>query len=218
MPLDRANIHLGRCYRDTFGAVYKVVGYDGNEVRYVVYDLTHPANLVELQHIHNRGLVFSETWKARSNPLNPIVQTTSAQLALEPATPTAAGSDAHERQRPALPLVSRRHVLVAEGSIGPSPAGRDHQRLKVVLAGNADRNGAVIPMVIVDLVTRHRAAGNETDESLCRQRTRIPVAIIARLSLLGSVDAEQANTLTPKLYGVAIRDSEAMRASRAVCI
>src|ERR1700733_5754703 len=84
---------------------------------------------------------------------------------LEPATPTAAGSDAHERQRPALPLVSRRHVLVAEGSIGPSPAGRDHQRLKVVLAGNADRNGAVIPMVIVDLVTRHRAAGNETDES-----------------------------------------------------
>jgi hypothetical protein len=50
MPLDRANIHLGRCYRDTFGAVYKVVGYDGNEVRYVVYDLTHPAKLVELQH------------------------------------------------------------------------------------------------------------------------------------------------------------------------
>jgi hypothetical protein len=73
-------------------------------------------------------------------------------------------------------------------------------------------------MVIVDLVTRHRAAGNETDESLCRQRTRIPVAVIARWSLLGSVDAEQANTLTPKLYGVAIRDSEAMRASRAVCI
>ena len=50
MPLDRANIHLERCYRDTFGAVYKVVGYDGNEVRYVVYDLTHPAKLVELQH------------------------------------------------------------------------------------------------------------------------------------------------------------------------
>ena len=50
MPLGRANIHLGRCYRDTFGAVYKVVGYDGNEVRYVVYDLTHPAKLVELQH------------------------------------------------------------------------------------------------------------------------------------------------------------------------
>ena len=50
MPLDRANIHLERCYRDTFGAVYKVVGYDGNEVRYVVYDLTHPAKFVELQH------------------------------------------------------------------------------------------------------------------------------------------------------------------------
>ena len=50
MPLGRANTHLWRCYRDTFGAVYEVVGYDGNEVRYVVYDLTHPAKLVELQH------------------------------------------------------------------------------------------------------------------------------------------------------------------------
>jgi len=42
MPMDRAKIHLGRCYRDTFGAVYKVEGYDGNEVRYAVYDLTPP--------------------------------------------------------------------------------------------------------------------------------------------------------------------------------
>ena len=46
MPMDRANIHVGRCYRDT----YKVVGYDGNEVRYAVYDLTHPGKLIELQH------------------------------------------------------------------------------------------------------------------------------------------------------------------------
>jgi hypothetical protein len=32
------------------------------------------------------------------------------------------------------------------------------------------------------------------------------VTTVARLSLLGSVDAEQANTLTPELRGVAIRD------------
>jgi hypothetical protein len=50
MPMDRANIHVGRCYRDTFGAVYKVEGYDGNEVRYGVHDLTHPGKLMELQH------------------------------------------------------------------------------------------------------------------------------------------------------------------------
>jgi hypothetical protein len=36
--------------RDTFGAVYKVEGYDGNEVRYGIYDLTHPGELMELQH------------------------------------------------------------------------------------------------------------------------------------------------------------------------
>ena len=48
MPMDRANIHLGRCYRDTFGAVYKVEGYD--EVRYAVYDLTHAGKLAERHH------------------------------------------------------------------------------------------------------------------------------------------------------------------------
>jgi hypothetical protein len=54
MPMDRANIHLGRCYRDTFGAVYKVEGYDGNEVQYIVYDLTYPGRLTQRQH--------SESW------------------------------------------------------------------------------------------------------------------------------------------------------------
>ena len=36
------------------------------------------------------------------------------------------------------------------------------------------------------------------------------MAVVARLPLLGSVNAEQANTLTAKLHGVAIRDGEAM--------
>jgi hypothetical protein len=68
----------------------------------------HPPREMLSGSIHNRGQIFSQTWKARSNVLNPIVQTTTAQPALEPATPTATGSDAHERQRPALPPVSRR--------------------------------------------------------------------------------------------------------------
>jgi hypothetical protein len=47
MPMGRTNIHLGKCYRDAFGAVCKVEGYDGNEVRYAVYDLTHPDKLTQ---------------------------------------------------------------------------------------------------------------------------------------------------------------------------
>jgi hypothetical protein len=67
-------------------------------------------------------------------------------------------------------------------------------------------------------VTRYWAAGDEIHEGLGRQRTGIPVAIIAGLSCLGSVDAEQADALTTELHGVAIRDGEAVRRSRAVGI
>jgi hypothetical protein len=55
MPMERANIRLGKCYRDTFGAVYKVEGYDGNEVRYAVYDLTHRGKLTERQRSESRA-------------------------------------------------------------------------------------------------------------------------------------------------------------------
>jgi hypothetical protein len=58
--MDRASIRLGKCYRDTFGAVYKVKGYDGNEVRYAVYDLTQRGKLTEWQ-IRNRGPIFLPT-------------------------------------------------------------------------------------------------------------------------------------------------------------
>ena len=84
-------------------------------------------------------------------------------------------------------------VLVAEGGIGPRPAGAYHQRLKVVLAGKADRDGTVVLAVIIDLVTRHWAAGDESDKSLRRQRAGMPLTIIARLSPLGSVNPEQAD-------------------------
>jgi hypothetical protein len=111
------------------------------------------------------------------------------------------------RCRPSLGV----NILVTEGGIGPRPAGTYHQRLKVVLASKADRDWSVVLLVIVHLATRHWTAGNEGDERLRRQRTGIPVAIIARLSFLGSVDAEQADALLAEPNGIAIRDREAMR-------
>jgi hypothetical protein len=102
------------------------------------------------------------------------------------------------------------NILVAEGGIGPRPAGTYHQRLEVVFASKAGRDRSVILVVIVDLATRHRAASDESDESLGRQRTGIPVAIIARLSFLGRVYAEQADALLAELHGIAVRDRKPM--------
>jgi|HubBroStandDraft_6_1064221.scaffolds.fasta_scaffold102320_5 hypothetical protein len=87
------------------------------------------------------------------------------------------------RCRPSLGI----DILVAEGGISPRPAGTYHQRLKVVVAGKADRDRTVILVVIIDLVTPDWAAGDEGDESLCRQRTGISVAVIAGLSFFGSM-------------------------------
>jgi hypothetical protein len=82
----------------------------------------------------NRGPIFLQTWKARSNALNLIVQTSSqrtiARPVLAPATPTVAGNDERERRR--------------RGGIGPRPAGTHHQRLEVVLASKANRDGMVV--------------------------------------------------------------------------
>ena len=54
MAMQRASILVGKCYRDSFGAIYRVEAYDGNEVRYAVYDLTNRGRLAERQH--------SEAW------------------------------------------------------------------------------------------------------------------------------------------------------------
>ena len=118
------------------------------------------------------------------------------------------------RCRPSLGV----NILVTEGAIGPSPASTHHQRLEVVLASKADRDWTVILVVIVNLVTRHGTASDEIDKSFRRQRTGIPVAIVARLPFLGSVDAEQADALMTELHGIAIRDREAVRDTRAVGI
>jgi hypothetical protein len=71
---------------------------------------------------------------------------------------------------------------------------------------------------ITSAIESHRAASDEVDESLRRQRPGIPVAVVARLPFLGSVDAEQADALTAKLHGIAIRDREAVRSSCATYV
>jgi hypothetical protein len=118
------------------------------------------------------------------------------------------------RCRPSLGV----NILVAEGGIGPRPGGTYHQRLEVVFASKAGRDRSVILVVIVDLATRHRAASDESDKSLGRQRAGIPVAIVTRLPVLWRVDAEQADALTTELHGIAVRDREAVRGSRAVSV
>ena len=102
------------------------------------------------------------------------------------------------------------NILVTEAGIGPRPTSTYHQSLEVVFASKAGRDRSVILVVIVDLATRHRAASDEIHEGLGRQRTGIPVAIIARLSFLGRVDAEQADALLAELHGIAVRDRKPM--------
>jgi hypothetical protein len=106
-----------------------------------------------------------------------------------PPLPTEAGSDACERLRRALRPVSQCQHTGRRRRYRPTPSGAYHHRLEVVLPGKADRDGTVILVVVIDLVTRHWAAGHETDESLSRQRAGIPMAVVARLPFLGSVDA-----------------------------
>ena len=54
------------------------------------------------------------------------------------------------RCRPSLGI----DILIAEGGVGPRPAGAYHQRLKVVLASKADRDGAVS---VACIQCQHRA-------------------------------------------------------------
>jgi hypothetical protein len=54
MAMERASILVGKCYQDTFGAIYRVVRYNGNEVRYVLYHPTDQRSQVEREH--------AETW------------------------------------------------------------------------------------------------------------------------------------------------------------
>ena len=49
MAMQRHSILVGKCYRDAFGAVYRIVGFDGNVVQCVLYHRTD-RGIVEREH------------------------------------------------------------------------------------------------------------------------------------------------------------------------
>ena len=50
MAMRRHSIMAGKCYRDRFGAIYRVVSFDGNNVQCVLYDRDSRGALVEREH------------------------------------------------------------------------------------------------------------------------------------------------------------------------
>lgn len=54
MAMEQASILVGKCYQDVSGAIYRVVSYDGNEVRYVLYCSSDQRRQLEREH--------AETW------------------------------------------------------------------------------------------------------------------------------------------------------------
>ena len=50
MAMSRHSILAGRCYRDTFGAIYRVVSFDGNGVQCMLYHRNEQGVLTEREH------------------------------------------------------------------------------------------------------------------------------------------------------------------------
>ena len=48
--MERHSILAGKCYRDSFGAIYRVVGFDGSQVQCILYDRGERGVLVEREH------------------------------------------------------------------------------------------------------------------------------------------------------------------------
>jgi hypothetical protein len=48
--MQRRSILAGKCYRDRLGAIYRVVGFDGNGVQCVLYHPTDQGGFVEREH------------------------------------------------------------------------------------------------------------------------------------------------------------------------
>lgn len=48
--MERHSIMAGKCYRDSFGAVYKVVGFDGIRVQCMLYHRTEQGGVFEREH------------------------------------------------------------------------------------------------------------------------------------------------------------------------
>jgi hypothetical protein len=52
--IQRHSIASGKCYRDSLGAIYRVVGFDGNGVQCILYHRSEQGAVVEREH--------SESW------------------------------------------------------------------------------------------------------------------------------------------------------------
>jgi hypothetical protein len=108
-----------------------------------------------------------------------------------------------------------RHRLALFGCVSiavppdrPCPAGRDHHRLQVIVPGEALRHRLIRGGIEVHLLAGHRAAGDEVLERLPGERCRLPMAVVAGLSLRRHVDREQAHDLGPEADRVAVDDLE----------
>ena len=108
-----------------------------------------------------------------------------------------------------------RRIPFAVSAEGPSPVGRHHHRLQVILAREALRHGMVVAGVVVYLLADDRPASDEVLQRLLRQRSRMPFPVVAGLALLRGVDAEQSYELRAELNGIAIDDLKARPRARS---
>jgi hypothetical protein len=108
-----------------------------------------------------------------------------------------------------------RRIPFAVPTEGPSPTGRDHQCLQVILPREALRHGAVVACIVVYLLACHRPATDEVFQSFLGQRPWLPLPVVAGLALFGRIDAEQPHELRPKLHSIAVDNLEARLRSRS---
>ena len=92
---------------------------------------------------------------------------------------------------------------------GPSPPGRYHHGLQVVVASKALRHRTVVAGVVVYLLAGNGPAGDEVFERFLGEWSRLPLPVVAGLALFGRIDAEQPHELRAKLHGIAADNLEA---------
>lgn len=71
MAMQRHSILVGKCYRDRFGATYRIIDFDGNGVQCVLYHTTDQGRLVEREH--------ADTWADFLEDLQSEVECPSAR-------------------------------------------------------------------------------------------------------------------------------------------
>ena len=65
--IERDSIHVGSFYRDRFGSIYEVVGFDGNGVQVVLYCATAHGVLAEDEHSQSWS-EFLENFDGEAEP------------------------------------------------------------------------------------------------------------------------------------------------------